>query len=97
MEEPVKKLKKGIADQVFIEAEKYGKHFDYQGARIQLSERKSFDFTADSKWNKLSNEKRQREEMLKNHSEAVADTETGEMLFPAPFKTTQVISIGLPK
>jgi len=97
MEEPVKKLKKGIADQVFIEAEKYGKHFDYQGARIQLSERRTYDYSSDYRWTELSNEKRQREEMLKHLFESVADPETGEMLFPAPFKTTPVISISLPK
>jgi len=97
MEELVKKLKSGIAHQVFTEAEKYGKHFDYQGARIQLSERKTYDFSADSKWNELSHAKKNREEMLKNLSEAVADPDTGEMLYPAPFKTTSVISIALPK
>jgi len=35
MEELVKKLKSGIAHQVFTEAEKYGKQFEYQGTRIQ--------------------------------------------------------------
>ena len=97
MEELVKKLKKGIAEQVFSEAEKYGRHFEYQGSRIQLSERKSYDYSADYKWNELSNEKRQREVMLKHLSEPVADPDSGEMLFPAPFKTTSVISISLPK
>lgn len=38
MEELVKKLKSGIAEQVFTEAEMYGKKFNYHGARIQLSE-----------------------------------------------------------
>jgi len=97
MEELVKNLKKGISDQVFNEAEKHGRQFEYQGARIQLSERKTYDFSADSKWNELCHNKKNREEMLKNLSDPVADPETGEMLYPAPFKTTQVISIGLPK
>jgi len=97
MEELVKKLKNGIADQVFSEAEKYGKQFEYKGARIQLSERRTFDYTADFKWNELCNKKRQHEEMLKHLSEPVADPDSGEILFPAPFKTTLVISISLPK
>jgi len=97
MEELVKKLKKGIADQVFSEAEKYGKQFEYQGARVQLSERRTFDYSTDFKWTEICNAKKNREEMLKNLSEAVADPETGEMLYPAPCKTTSVISISLPK
>ncbi len=34
MEELVKRLKEGIADQVLAEAGKYGKQFDYLGSRI---------------------------------------------------------------
>ena len=46
---------------------------------------------------KISNKKKQREEMLKHLSDPVADPETGEMIFPAQFKTTSVISIFLPR
>ena len=97
MEELVKKLKVGIADQVFSEAEKYGKDFEYQGARIRLSERRSYNFTNDFIWSDLSNQKKKREEMLKHLSDPVADPDTGEMIFPAQSKITSVISVSLPR
>ena len=97
MEELVKQLKKGIADQAFSEAEKYGKEFDYRGAKIRLSERRSYNFSKDFIWSEISKQKKQREEMLKHLSDPVADPETGEMIFPAQVKITSVISIFLPR
>ena len=97
MEEVVKKLKTGIADQVLSEAEKYGKEFEYRGARIRLSDRRSYNFSKDFIWTEISNKKKQREEMLKHLSDPVADPETGEMIFPAQSKITSVISIFLPR
>ena len=97
MEELVKQLKKGIADQAFSEAEIYGKEFDYRGAKIRLSERRSYNFSKDFIWSEISKQKKQREEMLKHLSDPVADPETGEMIFPAQVKITSVISIFLPR
>ncbi|MBP6977641.1 MAG: hypothetical protein KBB71_04935 [Lentimicrobiaceae bacterium] len=97
MEELVKRLKDGIADQVLAEAGKYGKQFDYQGSRIQLSERRTYDFSYDSTWCELDKTKKQREEMLKHITQPVADPETGEMIYPAQFKITPVITITLPR
>ncbi|MDD5508428.1 MAG: hypothetical protein PHD25_08895 [Bacteroidales bacterium] len=97
MEELVKRLKDGIADQVLAEAGKYGKQFDYLGSRIQLSERRTYDFSCDSTWCELDKTKKQREEMLKHITQPVADPETGEMIYPAQFKITPVITISLPR
>ncbi len=97
MEELIKKLKEGIADQVLIEAEKYGKQFDYQGSRIQLSERRTYDFSNDSTWYDLDKTKKQREEMLKHITSPLADPDTGEIIYPAQFKITPVITITLPR
>ena len=47
MEELVKRIKTGIAEQVLIEAEKYGKSFEYLGAMVKLSERRTYDFSND--------------------------------------------------
>lgn len=97
MEELVKKIKDGIAEQVFAEAGKYGRQFDYLGSRIQLSERRTYDFSGDSLWCDLDQSKKQREEMLKHLSSPLADPETGEMIYPAQFKVTPFITISLPK
>jgi len=97
MEEIVKKIKEGIASQVMLEAEKYGKNFEFMGAKFQLSERRSYDFSNDSAWCDLDNTKKQREEMLKHLSSPLADKDTGEMIYPAQFKVTPVITITLPR
>ncbi len=97
MEELVKRLKDGIADQVLAEAEKYGKQFDYLGSRVQLSERRTYDFSCDSTWCELDKTKKQREEMLRHITQPVADPDTGEMIYPAQFKITPVITINLPR
>lgn len=97
MEELVKRLKDGIADQVLAEAQKYGKQFDYLGSKVQLSERRSYDFSYDSIWNDLDKTKKEREELLKHISSPLANPETGEMIYPVQFKVTPVITITLPR
>jgi hypothetical protein len=97
MEELVKKLKEGISDQVLAEAEKYGKNFDFMGAKVLLSERRTYDFSHDSTWYELDQAKKRREDMLKHISVPLADTENGEMIYPAQFKVTPVITITLPR
>ena len=97
MEELVKKIKEGIADQVMIEAEKYGKSFEYMGAKVELSERRTYEYSQDLTWSQINKSLKQREELLKYLTAPLADTKTGEIINPPPFKTTQVISISLPK
>lgn len=97
MEELTKRIKEGIVAQVLLEAEKYGKSFEYMGAKVQLSERRTYDFSGDSSWGELEKAKKQREELLKHLSAPVADPDTGEMIYPAQSKVTPVISITLPR
>ena len=97
MEELVKRLKEGIADQVLAEAQKYGKQFDYLGSKVQLSERRTYDFSHDSAWCDMDRVKKQREDMLKHISVPLADPENGEMIYPAQFKVTPVMTITLPR
>jgi hypothetical protein len=97
MEDLIKKIKEGIAEQVMLEAEKYGKSFEYHGAKVQISERRSYDFSHDSKWSELNKELKQREELLKHFSDPLADPETGETIYPPQLKVTSIITISLPK
>ncbi len=97
MEELIKKIKEGIAGQVLIEAEKYGKSFDYMGAKFQLTERRTYDYSNDDSWSQINRTLKQREELLKYLTSPLADTETGEIINPVPFKVTSVIMISLPK
>lgn len=97
MEELIKKIKEGIAEHVLTEAEKYGKSFDYMGARVQLAERRSYDYSIDNTWAQINRSLKQREELLKYLTAPLADTETGEIINPVPYKVTSVIMISLPK
>jgi len=97
MEELIKKIKEGIADQVLMEAEKYGKSFEYMGAKVQLSERRTYDYSNDDTWSQINRSLKQREELLKYLTTPLADTETGEIINPVPFKVTSVITVALPK
>lgn len=97
MEELIKKIKEGISEQVMKEAEKYGKSFEYMGARIQLTERRTYDYSNDDSWNQINRSLKQREELLKYLTAPLADTETGEIINPVPFKVSSVISIVLAK
>ncbi len=95
MEELVKRIKEGIADQVMTEASKYGRDFTFHGSQFQVTTRRTFDYTADAAWSELDRANKQREEMLEHLQAPVADPETGEMIMPAQFKTTQVLSVML--
>ena len=97
MEELVKKLKDGIADQVLAEAGKYGRQFEYLGSKIQLSERRTYDFSCDSIWCELDKTKKEREEMLRHITGPLADPESGEMIYPAQFKIIPIITTTLPR
>ncbi len=97
MEELIKKIKEGISEQVMREAEKYGKSFEYMGARIQLTERRTYDYSNDDTWNQINRSLKQREELLKYLTAPLADTETGEIINLVPFKITSCIVITLPK
>ncbi|MBP6979035.1 MAG: hypothetical protein PHD61_11365 [Bacteroidales bacterium] len=95
MEELVKRIKEGIADQVMVEANKYGRDFTFHGSQFQITARRTFDYSADAIWTEMDRSKKQREEMLKHLQSPVADPNTGEMIYPARYKATQVLSVTL--
>ncbi len=97
MEELIKKIKEGIAEQVVMEAEKYGKNFEYLGARVQLTDRRTYDYSQDGTWAQINRSLKQREELLKYLTSPLADTETGDIINPVPYKTANIITISLRK
>lgn len=97
MEELIKKIKEGIAGQVIQEAEKYGKSFEYHGAKIQLSQRRTYDYSMDDTWSQINRSLKQREELLKYLTAPLADTETGEIINPVQYKISNIITISLRK
>ena len=91
----IRKIKEEIVDQVMAEAEKYGRDFIFHSSQFQVTTRRTFDYSGDAIWCELDRSKKERDEMLKYLSAPVADPETGEMVYPAKFKTTQVLSVTL--
>ena len=80
-----------------MEAEKYGKNFEYMGTKVQLTERRTYDYSNDDTWSQINRSLKQREELLKYLTSPLADFETGEIINPVPYKVSSVISITLPK
>ena len=52
------------------------------GFKFKRMSKKSYDFTVDSKWNKLAEDRKRREQLLKaiEPGQEIADTETGEVI-----------------
>ncbi|HOX76899.1 MAG TPA: hypothetical protein PLW31_02575 [Bacteroidales bacterium] len=97
LDEISKRVKEGISEAVICEASKYGKSFDFMGARIQLTERRTYDYSKDDTWTQINRSLKQREELLKYLTTPMANAETAEVIHPIPFKTTSIIMISLPK
>ena len=104
MEEIIKGLRgnQDIKDFAIDEAEKYGKSFDFAGAKFSIAEIAKYDYSADSGWRELDNEiklktehRKMREKLLRDLDKEVADPETGEMVTPATKESSKTIRITL--
>lgn len=107
MEKIVEGIQGKIKSSALSEAEKYGKSFDFRGAKIELAELGTkYDFTncQDKVWEELDKQtkdiaekKKERETMLKTvrDSMALVDEETGETwkVFPPIKSSTSGIKI----
>jgi len=93
-------------DAVLTEAEKYGKAFDYQQAKIAIREvgtKYDYSQTGDDILNQLEAEKKaidakikERQKLLQNLPQnGMADPETGAMLYPASKTSTTSVVITL--
>lgn len=97
MEDMTKVIKKGIHEHVLEEANKYpGKSFDHKGVTFTGTVRKSYDYSSDPTWIALDMKKKAREKLMQTIQEPLADTETGEIIQPAGFKSSESISVKLP-
>lgn len=96
-------IEKGIEENVLNEADKYnGNSFDYMGCKVQVSERKTYDFSGCSVWSNYSKEiaditeaRKKVETQLKSASadSPYVDVETGETITSIPTYTKRVITI----
>lgn len=107
MEETIKAIRSDteVRDYVLSEADKYGKAFEYKGAKINIREggvRYDFSVCNDpvhqslkEDVNKATASLKEREKMLKALSSDMADPETGAVISPPVKKSTTTIAITL--
>lgn len=94
MEDVIKKVRSGVGEMITEEAEKYAeKTFDYKGAKFTKTNRTTYNYSESAKWNELNEKKKELESLMKTIKEPVADTETGELIYPAQSKITESVSI----
>ena len=95
---------KDIRECFMLEAQKYGsKTFDL-GAKFTIQNRKSYDYTNDTKWSEINAsiealkvKLKEREEFLKHLTEPMADLDSGEIINPVPFESSEILVITLNK
>jgi hypothetical protein len=97
LEDVAKGIKQAIEPTVLDEAAKHGKTFNYCGVQFQTSIRNTYDYKScnDDKYNTLKTDLKARENFLKSMTEPVADTDTGEIINPPTYKSTESIKIKL--
>ena len=85
-----------IWDKVMTESDKHGKDYEHKGLRIQNYEAGTrYDFTADAKWVEMNKALKEREALLKGLKKEMADTETGEILYPPIKKSTTTLKFSM--
>jgi len=91
-----------IKGSLLDEAEKNGKSFKMFNAKISIVRRKKWDFSvcSDSVYTELEEKKnnvaekiKKRKNFLQSLSAPIADTETGEIISPASYTETPLISV----
>jgi vacuolar-type H+-ATPase subunit I/STV1 len=100
LEETIKAIRANekVKDCIHFELAKYAEStFQYNNVRFTKKQVARYDYTNDSKWNKLNEQIKEHEAMLKNLKEPVADIETGEIYQPAMRKSTDSYSITFSK
>lgn len=94
MEVSIKEIKQGIDESVWNELDKYPeKIIDGENYKISKRIRANFDYSDDVQWKRLKGLIKERENMLKNLKNPVADTDTGEIINPAKVKHTEYYTI----
>ena len=95
----IKKIRedKEVKDYVMTEAEKNGKSFDFQGNKITVSSKRTFNYSqcGHSEYNKLVARKKELENFLQAMKDdmEVFDPETGERLNCPTFTTSSFLTI----
>jgi len=72
------------------------KSFIKNNIKFTKTGRRAYDYSVSSDWIALNEKKKALETLMKAIKEPMANTETGEMVYPAPSKYSESISITFP-
>ena len=95
----IKKIRedKDVKEYVMAEAEKNGKTFDFQGNKIVVSSKRTFDYSkcGHSEYDRIVARKKELENFLQAMPQdaEVFDPETGERLSPPTYTTSSFLTI----
>ncbi len=96
MEQLAKEVKSKIRDLTEDAINDYPeKSFTKHGVKFTKVTRKTYDYSGDAIWKELATDKKDLETLLKAVKSPIADVDTGEMMYPLPFKESESVSITL--
>ena len=101
-EECVARVRKNeeVKKAILSEVEKYSKStFEYRDATIQVKTVSKYDYSQCSLWNdikyqenELAERRKKLEAIMQNIDSPIADTDTGEMIYPAACESSKTIA-----
>lgn len=98
MEKVLTGVKDYIKDRILDEASKYPeKTFTLKGVRYEKKSKKTYSYDHCVSWTSKKADLKKIEDLMKSITASVADTETGEIIEPAHFKTTEYLAVNLPE
>ena len=96
IEEAISRIRDHIKETVISEVEKHGgKDVNLHGVTFNVMTRRAYDYGQDKVISSLKEQIKERETLLRSLKCPIADTQTGEVIDPVPFKTSTFISIKL--
>lgn len=98
METLITSVKKKITDVVDDSINEYPeKSFIKHGVRFTKGNRKSYDYSVNQAWVEVNAKKKGIEAFMKVLTTPVADPDSGEIINPPPFKSSEFVTITLAK
>ena len=98
METLIASVKKKLADVITDSAYEYPENsFTKHGVKFTKGARKTYDYSSNPNWVEVDAKRKSIESLMKAIKEPIADPETGEIIDPPAFKTSEFISITLAK
>jgi hypothetical protein len=91
-------VKEAVKDQMIEEASRFNsKEFTHAGLTFQLKSKKTYKYDHCQAWQALNDDRKKLEKLMQSTDKEIADTETGEIIPPAQWTSTEYITVTLNK